>query len=259
MKVSGAETKLVTAGPEERERTSQAVAAFSAEDLTRYLQLLLDLYRDLQHATQARFRMEIGLLKLVYVGRLRAIEDVLADLGSSGGGGGVKAGSSRSSSSPRPASPAASKPAAVASREAAPAAAPARPAASAPIKERAIAALREAGDDFLAEALAHCSVEQTNAEATVRALPEERTTLELAWAQVDAAFKASGDITRARLGENLEASDGAAAPPAEATTAEDGSTLESEVAKRALADPDVQAFQTRFDGQVREVRNLRDY
>ncbi len=75
MKVSGTDTRLVAAGEGERRRAAEALENFSREDLTRYVQLLLDLYRDLQHAPQPRFRTEIGLLKLVYAGQLRPIEE----------------------------------------------------------------------------------------------------------------------------------------------------------------------------------------
>jgi len=102
MKVSGADTRLVTAGDEERRRISKYLKQFSQEDLTRYLQLSIDLYRDLQHATQPRFRLEIGLLKLVHAGRLTPIENVLARWGDSGlGGGGGGASASGGSSGPK--------------------------------------------------------------------------------------------------------------------------------------------------------------
>ena len=45
----------------------------------RYVKLLLDLYRDLQQASQPRLRLEVGLLKLVYAGQLESIEKVLGD------------------------------------------------------------------------------------------------------------------------------------------------------------------------------------
>ena len=80
MKVSGTDTRLVAAGEGERRRAAEALENFSREDLTRYVQLLLDLYRDLQHAPQPRFRTEIGLLKLVYAGQLRPIEEALSTL-----------------------------------------------------------------------------------------------------------------------------------------------------------------------------------
>src|SRR6202162_5457244 len=51
------------------------------EDLTRYLQLALDLFRDLQFSLQPRFHLEIGLLKMIQAGKLVEIEQALADLG----------------------------------------------------------------------------------------------------------------------------------------------------------------------------------
>jgi DNA polymerase-3 subunit gamma/tau len=78
MKVSGPETRLVASGPQERKRLAAWIERFSQEDLTRYLNLLVDLYRDMQNAPQPRFRIEIGLLKLVYAGRLQSIEKALA-------------------------------------------------------------------------------------------------------------------------------------------------------------------------------------
>ena len=86
MKVSGTDTRLVTAGEEERKRIALWLEYFSQEDLTRYLQLSIDLYRDLQQATQPRFRLEVGLLKLVHAGRLTPIEKVLAEWGEGGVG-----------------------------------------------------------------------------------------------------------------------------------------------------------------------------
>ena len=52
--------------------------AFSEEDLTRYLQLSLDMFRDLQFSLQPRFHLEIGLVRLVQAGRLLPIEQALA-------------------------------------------------------------------------------------------------------------------------------------------------------------------------------------
>ena len=78
MKVAGADTKLVTAGPEERNRLTVWIENFSQEDLTRYVNLLVELYREMQAAPLPRFRLEIGLLKLVHAGRLQTLEKVLA-------------------------------------------------------------------------------------------------------------------------------------------------------------------------------------
>ncbi len=126
LKVAGADTRLVSAGPDDRKGLTAHAADFSQEDLTRYVQLVLELYRDLQSAAQPRFRLEIGLLKLVYAGHLQPIEQVLAGLGgagNSGSGKGSSGAAGRSSSSA--ASPA----------SAAVAAAPAPKPAPAPVSE----------------------------------------------------------------------------------------------------------------------------
>ncbi len=84
MKVAGTASKLVATTERERETAQGWLDQLSKEDLIRYVQILLTLYEDLQQATQQRFRLEIGLLKLVYAGRLRPIEEVLSGLGSAG-------------------------------------------------------------------------------------------------------------------------------------------------------------------------------
>src|SRR6185369_8080896 len=79
-KISGPDSRLVTASPSERAQMARIADAFSEEDLTRYLQLALDLFRDLQASLQPRFHLEIGLLKMIQAGKLTAIEDALASL-----------------------------------------------------------------------------------------------------------------------------------------------------------------------------------
>src|SRR5258707_13172440 len=79
-RIAGSDTRLIAASKAERARFAEISAAFSEEDLTRYLQLSLDLFRDLQFSLQPRFHLEIGLLKLVQAGKLVAIEEALAGL-----------------------------------------------------------------------------------------------------------------------------------------------------------------------------------
>ena len=80
-KIAGTDTRLIAASPRERERLAEIAGAFSEEDLTRHLQLTLDLYGDLQRSLQPRLHMELGLLRLVYAGKLMAIEEALAMVG----------------------------------------------------------------------------------------------------------------------------------------------------------------------------------
>src|ERR1019366_6649490 len=65
---------------DELERNGQNLQHFSRE-LSRYLQLSLDLFKDLQYSLQPRFHLEIGLVRLVQAGRLLPIEQALAGLG----------------------------------------------------------------------------------------------------------------------------------------------------------------------------------
>jgi DNA polymerase III subunit gamma/tau len=59
-KIAGADTRLIAATPAEQIRLSDVSTGFSEEDLTRYLQLTLDLFRDLQYSLQPRLHMELG-------------------------------------------------------------------------------------------------------------------------------------------------------------------------------------------------------
>ena len=78
----GDRRRLVAASPAGAANAgARSPRSFSEEDLTRYLQLSLDLFRDLQISLQPRLHLEIGLLRLVQAGRLLPIEEALAALG----------------------------------------------------------------------------------------------------------------------------------------------------------------------------------
>lgn len=129
--------RLVAASAGERARLRQIAADFSEQDLARYLQLTLDLYRDLQFSFDPRLHMELGLIRLVEAGRLAPIEEVLARL-------------EQGSAPPTPSSP---------------------PSAPAPggWKERLHAAAVELGLAFTADALAHSRVSESGEEIVVTA------------------------------------------------------------------------------------------
>src|SRR5439155_15263782 len=97
-RIAGADTRLVAASAAQREKLVAIAAQFSEEDLTRYLQLSLDLFSDLQTSLQPRFHLEIGLVRLVHAGRLLPIEQALA-------------GMKPSAPAPRPPQPAVAPPA----------------------------------------------------------------------------------------------------------------------------------------------------
>ena len=79
-KISGQSTRLIAASDPEQKALLETAAAFSEEDLTRYLHLTLELYKSLQTSLQPRLHLELGLVKLVQAGRLRSIEDALSGL-----------------------------------------------------------------------------------------------------------------------------------------------------------------------------------
>src|SRR5207248_8924495 len=79
------DARLIAASAQERERLREIARAFSEEDLTRYLQLSLDLFTDLQASLQPRFHLELGLFRMVQAGRLIPIEEALANLGPGSG------------------------------------------------------------------------------------------------------------------------------------------------------------------------------
>jgi DNA polymerase-3 subunit gamma/tau len=262
-KVAGANTRLIAASPHEQERLVEIAAGFSEEDLTRYLQLTLDLFKDLQFSLQPRLHLEIGLLRLVQASRLLPIEEALASLG--GGPAPAKpapvrkpAPSAPPSSSapaaktpPATAAPPASTPSAASNAPASsagpsPAAAPTS--ATAHWKDRLHSALMELGMQFTADAVEHSEVTEGKGELQFLA-PEE---FALAMNEKDilkAVQKIAGRPMRIKvtLGTPNSAATRVAKPP------------QDDVSERALSHPEVRRFQEMFpDAQVRVVRNLKE-
>jgi DNA polymerase III subunit gamma/tau len=60
------------------ELTAQA-GLFSREDLLRLFDALLKVEADLRYATQTRFQLEMGLIELAQIPRMRALEELIAD------------------------------------------------------------------------------------------------------------------------------------------------------------------------------------
>jgi DNA polymerase-3 subunit gamma/tau len=99
---------------------ARSAVLFSEEDLTRFLQVMLRTYDELNYRQEQRFHLELGLVKLVHLQRLLPVEELLSQLpssGKSGLGGGtlpkVAASAPKASVSASPAKPAAVTPAAV--------------------------------------------------------------------------------------------------------------------------------------------------
>ena len=104
-RLAGTNSDLLQVSDEERARAERVAAAFSEEDLTRFLNSMLRTFDDLGYRQEQRFHLELGLLKLVHMQRLLPLEDLFRQLSlPSGAGGSSAAGTPRisgSSTSPK--------------------------------------------------------------------------------------------------------------------------------------------------------------
>jgi DNA polymerase-3 subunit gamma/tau len=277
-RISGAETRLIAASPAQRERMAAIAGQFSEEDLTRYLQLSLDLFRDLQFSLQPRFHLEIGLVRLVQAGKLLPIEQALAQLGGTG--------TDRVS---RPAAPVAAPPPAVrppapppprvgpspfemdrAKKEAArnpgpmpePQSSGANALAPQPVaitdwRGQLHRALMELGMPFTADAVENAVIVEANGELQVTTTKSEALAL-----PPDDLNKAIKQLTGRPM--KIKVVVGDVAPGAQPSLARQADPRakaadEDEVTSRALANPEVQRFREVFPGgEIRKVRNLKE-
>jgi DNA polymerase III subunit gamma/tau len=250
VKVAGANTRLIAASGHEQERLAGIAKGFSEEDLTRYLQITLDLFKDLQFSLQPRLHLEIGLLRLIQAGKLVPIEEALADLGS---GGSTPAPTRKPSTAPAPRSlapasepPAANSPSPVPHPQP-PVPASEPPGANPPVwRDRLHSALLDAGMQFTADAVEHSQVTESNGELQF-VTPEE---FSLAINEKDilkVVQKIAGRPMRIKVA--LGKPQAVAMPLSQKT---------DDVSERALAHPEVRHFQELFpDAQIRQVRNLK--
>ncbi len=261
-RIAGAETRLVAASAAQRQRLAEIASGFSEEDLTRYLQLSLDIFKDLQFSLQPRFHLEIGLVRLVQAGKLLPIEQALAELGGAGsqpptGGTGLQP--AKSSEPARKPSPSpfeqdrARKAAQLEPRQTAPLERnPNRTESPSNSDPRAAlhAHLSGKGLDHLADAVEHSQIGVSGGDlnvATAKSYKLYFTDPALAAAVREVFGKPL------RLNVTLAAEAAPAAPIASAPARED------EARERALANPEVQRFQEVFRGsRVYKVRNLKE-
>jgi DNA polymerase-3 subunit gamma/tau len=210
---------------------ARIASAFSEEDLTRYLQLALDLFRDLQFSLQPRFHLEIGLLKMIQAGKLIGIEEALASIGM-----------------PPAATPV--KPTPTASTVSATMATTAVvPSADDDWRAKLHGAMTGAGLNFSADAIAQSEVALVNGELQIAA--PRQFQLDLGQEEIRTALKHLG-FPALRFKVNFgEVKSAPAVMPKPAPK-------EDEVTERALAHPEVQRFRELFGGEVRTVRNLKE-
>ena len=233
-KIAGQDTRAIAASRQERERLAAIAGGFSEQDLTRYLQLTLDLFRDLQYSLQPRLHMELGLIRLVEAGRLMPIEQALASL----------------AAAPEPAPPPLAPP------PGRPTAAPTlfsavEPAqASGVWKEKLRAAFAQLGMQSSADAIEHSEVLESDGTLEVRT-PKDFA-LAMRPAEVEKALKHLGGDRR-KLRITFVEAEGAARPAPAAERSAD------ELTRRALEHPEVQRFREVFPGaEVRGVRDLKE-
>jgi DNA polymerase-3 subunit gamma/tau len=284
VKIAGGATKLVAASHQEQQALLATAQAFSEEDLTRYLQLTLDLFRDLQVSLQPRLHLELGLLRLVHAGKLVSIEEALAGLGNPGnpmGAGHTSAplaavqqpsvthahaaqrGSkvTRTTAVPEPA-PAKSPGVVARDREAAMLSDAASGEASettGDYRSRLHAALVDKKLTHVADALEHSEVKESPNEL-VFTTPKM---YQLFLKQPDfeeAAKRVAGRPVRVTVKVGEVARGGVAAGSATSTPlASSTSASGDDAVARAMAHPEVKRFQELFpDSAVRAVRNLKD-
>jgi DNA polymerase-3 subunit gamma/tau len=232
VKVAGANTRLIAASAHEQEKLAQVASGFSEDDLTRYLQLTLDLFKDLQFSLQPRLHLEIGLLRLIQAGKLVPIEEALADLG----GGGSKQAPKRQPPATSPEPPASSQQPPATSHQ-----------STGPWKDRLHAVAIELGMQTTADAIGHSEVAESNGKLTFltpddyRLFMNEKDILKI-------VQKVAGRPMRFEIAFGTPQV--SAAPLAKP---------KDDVSERALAHPEVKRFQELFpDAQVRQVRNLKE-
>jgi DNA polymerase-3 subunit gamma/tau len=253
-RMAGAETRLVAASSGQRQKLAEMAQAFSEEDLTRYLQLSLDLFHDLQSSLQPRFHLELGLVRLVQAGRLLPIEQALARLE---GPGETRQALGTGATSPKPRTGLSPFEMDSAKKAVAPAPGP-RPEGTRPVpdpapegdpRERLHAHLTEKGLTHLADAVEHSALTVTGSELQIVTAKTYKLYLE------DRHFEAA---VREALGKPLRIKISVGEAGEAAVSAKPAAGKEDDLTARALGNDEVRRFREVFGGEVRKVRNLKE-
>ncbi len=274
-RISGPETRLIAASAAQREKLAAIAGGFSEEDLTRYLQLSLDLFRDLQFSLQPRFHLEIGLVRLVHAGRLLPIETALAQLetGVRESPPAVTPRVAEAAPPPRtPAAPPRTGPSpfeldrakkaggSSASRPPEPQSSGANALAPQPLRapetvgagdwrRKLHSALMELGMPFTADAVENARIAEVKGELQVTASKGDSLAL-----RPEDLNKAVAHLTGREMRIKLIIGDpGETVQPLEKPVAD-----EDAATGRALSNPEVQRFREVFGGEIRKVRNLKE-
>src|SRR6185437_14097698 len=84
-RIGGENSDLLQISADERARAARSAMLFSEEDLTRFLQVMLRTFDDLNYRQEQRFHLELGLVKLVHLQRLLPVEELLSRFPTSSG------------------------------------------------------------------------------------------------------------------------------------------------------------------------------
>ncbi len=79
-RIGGEGTALLQLSPDERARAAGSALLFGEEELTRFLQVMLRTFDELNYRQEQRFHLELGVLKLVHLQRLLPVEELLTQL-----------------------------------------------------------------------------------------------------------------------------------------------------------------------------------
>ena len=243
-KITNGNTRLIAASSAEIARFTETASKFSEHDLTRYLQLTLDLFRDLQHSLQPRLHLELGLVRMVQAGKLVAIEEVLASLPQSRPVALTAAAAApRERANLRVNADVKPLPAAVLAVAAVPAVV-----VDSPLKDRLLAHLNEQKKKFSADAVQHARVEES--PGGVKFFAPREFVRPLQSRDIAAALQ----IVLGRMAkiEVIQDDDAVVVKVAPITGEEEAAARE-----RALSNSEVQRYLEVFeDSVVRGVRNL---
>ena len=99
-KLGGDNTPLLEISADERARAGRSAVLFGEEDLTRFLQVMLRTFDELNYRQEPRFHLELGLMKLVHLQRLIPLEELLSQAGARGGLPGARASAPAGLSAP---------------------------------------------------------------------------------------------------------------------------------------------------------------
>jgi DNA polymerase-3 subunit gamma/tau len=251
-RIAGEATRLIAASPAQRRRLVEIASKFSEEDLTRYLQLSLDVFKDLQFSLQPRFHLEIGLVRLVQAGRLLPIEQALAELG--GGGPQTPPPAPAPQAAPRRSGPSPFELDRTRKQEGRPGGPPHQggglPGPPSDPREALHRRLSELGHAHFADAVENSRIAVSGSDLKVTTAKNYKiyfTDPVMASAIVDVFGKPLKPVIAIDEG-------GAPSAPLAAPVVQ-----EDEVRERALANPEVQRFQQVFEGsKIYKVRNLKE-